>query len=153
MKNIILAIIGILFMASVVMIFGKENDTTQETGMITNGPFLAITENTWVWEKTVMNDDTVITPKTPGVFTLNFKADRNMSGTTDCNGFSASYEISADGSLTIGPLASTKMFCEGSQEQEFTKYITTGLRIFFDQNQNLVLLLPYDSGSIIFKKQ
>jgi hypothetical protein len=45
------------------------------------------------------------------------------------------------------------MFCESSEEDIFLKYITESNKIFFDDSGNLVLLLPYDSGSVIFKKQ
>lgn len=154
MKNIILAILGIGFMVLVVMIFGKDqNQETQTGGMITNGPVLALSESVWVWDKTLMNDDTTIIPQKSGAFSISFTKDGNVSGTTDCNGFSGTYTLSGEGVITFGPIASTKMFCEGSQEQVFLNYLSTEQRVFFDEAGNLVLLLPYDSGSIIFKKQ
>ncbi|MDQ5901662.1 MAG: hypothetical protein QG580_377, partial [Patescibacteria group bacterium] len=88
-----------------------------------------------------------------GAFSISFTKDGNVSGTTDCNGFSGTYTLSGEGVLTFGPIASTIMFCEGSQEQIFLNYLSTEQRVFFDEAGNLVLLLPYDSGSIIFKKQ
>jgi heat shock protein HslJ len=55
--------------------------------------------------------------------------------------------------MNIGPLASTKMFCENSQEDVFTKAITQSNKYMIDGSGNLVLLLAYDSGSVLFKKQ
>ncbi|MDQ5883239.1 MAG: hypothetical protein QG654_151 [Patescibacteria group bacterium] len=100
-----------------------------------------------------MNDDKVVIPKKVNAFTLTFDKNGQVSGTTDCNNFSGSYEVKADGSITFGPFMSTLMFCESSEEDIFLKYITESNKIFFDDSGNLVLLLPYDSGSVIFKKQ
>ena len=52
--------------------------------------------------------------------TLNFGADGQVSGKSGCNTYSGGYETSGD-QLKIGPLASTRMFCEkpaGVMEQE-----------------------------------
>lgn len=75
-----------------------------------------IQDNTWVWSKTVMNDDKIITPNKPGIFTLTLKADGNASGKTDCNGFFGDYKVGTDGVISFGPFASTMMYCEGSRE-------------------------------------
>jgi hypothetical protein len=44
------------------------------------------------------------------------------------------------------------MYCPDSQEGYFIDIIRRADRIFFTDEGELVLLLPYDSGSIIFKK-
>lgn len=52
--------------------------------------------------------------------TLNFGADGTVSGNAGCNNFTGSYE-SGDGTLQVGPLASTKIFCaspSGVMDQE-----------------------------------
>jgi heat shock protein HslJ len=107
---------------------------------------------TWVWDKTQMNDDSVITPKKPGVFSITLTADGKISGKTDCNGFFGSYQLGTDGFITFGPLASTMMYCEGSQEAIFMKQINDSNQYLLDPSGNLVLLIKYDSGSILFKK-
>jgi hypothetical protein len=50
-------------------------------------------------------------------------------------------------------MASTLMYCEGSQESEFIRMVSSANQVFFDSNNNLVLLLPYDSGSVMFIKK
>jgi len=112
-----------------------------------------IQANTWVWSKTIMSDDKIITPNKPGVFTLTLKADGNASGKTDCNGFFGDYKVGTDGVISFGPFASTMMYCEGSQEREYTETISKATRYMVDESGNLVLLLPLDSGSILFRKQ
>src|SRR5690606_1600154 len=63
---------------------------------------------TWVWNETLMNDDSVTTPATKGKFTITLNPDGSVQGTTDCNTFMGSY--TADGStFSFGTLASTKM--------------------------------------------
>lgn len=107
----------------------------------------------WFWEKTVMNDGAVIEPKNPNVFSLTFSKDGNVSGKTDCNGFGGSYQVDPDNSISFGPFMSTLMFCENSQEVVFSKNVSDSNKVFFTEEGNLVLLLPYDSGSVIFKKK
>lgn len=55
-----------------------------------------------------------------------------VSGFTGCNQFTGSYTL-AGGSLTFGPLAMTKMFCQNTQalEDEYTKALaaTTAQRM------------------------
>ena len=134
--------------------FPEEIEFPEEfiTSPTTTPPPAELTSGTWVWERTVMNDDTIIEPAQPEAFTLTFTQDGMLYGSTDCNGFSGSYEL--DGTeLTSGPFAMTMMFCEGSQETEFINMVDTAQFIFFTEEGNLVLLLPYDSGSVIFSQE
>lgn len=112
-----------------------------------------IEDVTWVWQKTVMGDGKTVVPKKEGVFTLLLKKDGNVSLKTDCNGGFGEYKIGSDGVISFGPLASTMMYCEGSQESIYTNAISTSNRYMLDSSGNLVLLLQYDSGSVFFKKQ
>lgn len=107
----------------------------------------------WVWEKTEMGDGTVITPKKPDAFTLSFTNDGKISGTTDCNNFSGSYTLSPGDVISFTPFASTLMFCADSQETEFREDVARSNQVFFTEAGNLVLLLPFDSGSVMFKKK
>ncbi|MEY2671704.1 MAG: hypothetical protein RL687_121 [Candidatus Parcubacteria bacterium] len=112
-----------------------------------------IYSNTWVWQKTVMSDDAITNPSKPNAFTLTFSEDGKVSGTTDCNNMSALYRLSENNSIQVYGIASTKMFCENSQEKYFTDFVDIADKYMFSKNGDLVLLLPYDSGSMIFKKK
>ncbi len=111
-----------------------------------------ITSNTWVWEETLLNDGSVVSPKKEGVFTLAFGQEGRVSGKTDCNSFSGLYTAGANKAISYGQFAATKMFCEGSQEAAFMQMVSDSDHYIFDADGNLVLLLKFDSGSVIFSK-
>lgn len=75
---------------------------------------------TYIWQKTVMSNGQVISPNKPGMFQVTFGEDGRVAGKTDCNSFTGSYKVN-DMLIEIGDLASTLMYCEGSQETEFTQ--------------------------------
>ncbi len=104
----------------------------------------------WTWTKTLMNDGKVITPKKSDVFRVTFTSDGKVSVATDCNSMGGSY-TTKDTSLTFGPMISTRMYCEGSQEDEFAKMLSEVGSYMFTKKGELVLMLKYDSGSMIFK--
>jgi len=106
--------------------------------------------HTWVWKETQMNDGTVISPKQAGVFTLTFDDQGRVSGQTDCNGFGGAYTVT-DGILTMGEFMMTMMYCEGSQEMEFQKMLSEPVTFMLTESEELVLMLPFDSGSVIFE--
>ena len=108
---------------------------------------------TWVWKKTVMSDDGVVTPNKAGAFTLIFNVDGNISGKTDCNSFFGSYTFGSDGFIKFGPLGGTLMFCNGSQEQVFTSAVSKVDRFSVDASGNLLLFLSGNSGTVYFAKQ
>lgn len=110
-------------------------------------------KNTWVWQKTVMTDGSIVTPKLADRFTITFTGDDKISGTTDCNGFFGSYTRATDGIITFGPLASTMMYCEGSQESVFMGAVQKTSRYTFDEFGNLVLILSGDIGKVFFVKK
>ena len=110
-----------------------------------------ITRREWKWVQTQMNDGTVTSPKKADAFTITFKEDGSLIGTTDCNDFSGGYKMD-DNKLSFGPFLSTRMACEGSQEGEFVKSLGEVNRFLIDQKENtLVLLFKVDSGSMTFK--
>lgn len=105
----------------------------------------------WTWVSTQMNDGTTFTPRRPDAFRITFGVDGSVSGTTDCNSFFAQYQL--EGSLlTFGPIGATKMFCENSQEADFLRYLgEVGSYMIEAETGRLVLMVKYDSGSIIFE--
>ncbi len=55
--------------------------------------------------------------------TAAFAADGTLSGFGGCNNYSGTYQAGTDGTMTIGPLASTAMACADTMDQE-TAYLT-----------------------------
>lgn len=137
-----------------VKITPKESSSSKlPAGSAPSGDTKSVKGNTWVWQKTVMSDGTVVMPNKPGVFTITFGADGNLTGKTDCNGFFGGYTFGSDGFIKFGPLASTLMFCDGSQEQVFTGAVGKVDRYSVDGSGSLQLLLSENAGTIYFTKK
>ncbi len=106
---------------------------------------------TWEWQATTIGG-VVIEPQKADTFTITFDLqEKRVNGTTDCNGFFGGYAAEGN-TLTLGPLASTMMYCEGSQEQEFTAPFEDVKSFFFAGSGALVLELE-DGGTMLFGKQ
>jgi heat shock protein HslJ len=111
----------------------------------------ALIGSSWIWRKSVVGGDAVVEPTKAGAFTLTFGVDGRVSGTTDCNSFSGLYTRSGD-TLTIGPLASTKIFCPESEETVFTSALTEGpLTVEFPDAHTLVLQFS-EATSMFFER-
>ena len=96
-----------------------------------------------------MNNGDVTTPKEIETFSLIFNEEGKIAITTDCNSYNGSYEIVND-KLLLGPLMSTRMHCEDSQEDIFINFINAVDSLLISDDQKLILMLKFDSGSLIF---
>jgi heat shock protein HslJ len=104
----------------------------------------------WSWIRTVYNNDKIVTPAKPGVFTLTFKSNSTVNAATDCNRMTGSYSI--DGRLlSFSKLAATRMYCPDSQEGEFADMLSQVAAFLFTSKGELVLELKLDSGQMLFK--
>lgn len=108
----------------------------------------ALVGTTWVWTSTVGEDDKSVKPKQAGAFKLMFGADGQVSAMTDCNSFSGSYAVMGD-KLMFGDMMGTKKYCDGSQEEDFTKAVV-GSEAYTLENGTLVLKLKGDAGMVYF---
>ncbi len=104
----------------------------------------------WTWISALYNDERIITPKRKDAFTLTFRTDGTFSASTDCNGVGGKYVTDKE-KITFSEMMSTKMFCEGSQESEFTKMLENSTGYHFTSKGELILDLKFDSGSVIFR--
>lgn len=105
---------------------------------------------TWYWVKTVYNNDAVYMPAKTGVFSLTFGQDESLRVTTDCNAMRGTYRVDKN-RIQFGQMLATRMQCEGSQEQLFTKMLEGVNSYLFTSRGELVLEIKYDSGSIFFR--
>lgn len=104
---------------------------------------------TWNWVRTTYNNDTTITPKT-NKFALTLKADKTFSATTDCNGVGGEYTVNGN-KITFTKMMSTLMYCEGSQEQDYSKMLGQVQSYMFTSKGELIFDLKLDTGSMIFR--
>lgn len=103
---------------------------------------------TWNWVSALYNDGRSITPK-KDLFSLTFKEGK-FTARTDCNSMSGSYTAS-DGVISFSSIAMTKMYCEGSQENEFAKLLENSSGYHFTGKGELILDLKFDSGTATFR--
>jgi len=105
---------------------------------------------TWEWVSVSFNDGRTIVPIRAGAFTLTLNANESFSATTDCNSVGGS--VTADEqTITFGQMMSTLMYCENSQESEFTQLLTDVTSYHLTSDGGLVLHLKFDSGSMNFR--
>jgi heat shock protein HslJ len=104
----------------------------------------------WNWINTQYSNDTTVVPKIPEKFVLTFKDGQTFSATTDCNSVGGNYMLHGN-IITFTKIVSTLMFCEGSQEQDFTKMLSEVQTYHFTSKGELVFDLKFDSGSMIFR--
>jgi heat shock protein HslJ len=135
----------------------KLDPTTMQFGEVAqnfegeaNPSTMKLDMQTWHWINTMYSDGTVITPRTPNKFALTFKAPNTFSASTDCNGVGGEYVLSGT-NISFNKMMSTMMFCEGSQEGEFSKEIAAVQSYHFTSKGELIFDLKMDSGSMIFK--
>lgn len=105
---------------------------------------------TWTWMKTKYNDDTSVAPKKATAFTLTFAKNGSFSATTDCNTVGGSYTVTGN-TITFSKMVSTLMYCDGSQESDFTKMLGEVQSYFFTSKGELVFDLAFDSGTMTFR--
>lgn len=105
---------------------------------------------TWEWISTLYNNDTTIAPKKAKSFTLTFKKNGSFSATTDCNSMSGTYSAK-DNKILFSDIASTRMYCDGSQEGEFAKMLQEVQSYHFTSKGELIFDFKFDSGVFIFR--
>lgn len=93
---------------------------------------------TWRWIDSRTSEGSTISPEEEGVFTIDFAEDGTFSATTDCNAMSGTYTAEA-GTVSFGPIAMTKKFCQGSQENDFAKSLSDASTYRFTNRGELIL--------------
>ncbi len=111
---------------------------------------MTLTMKSWNWIQTDNTDGTKVTPKKPEVFILTFTTDGRFSAKTDCNGVGGEYKTSGS-ALTFDKMMSTMMFCEGSQEQEFSAMVSNVSSYHFTSKGELVLELRDKQGTVTLR--
>jgi heat shock protein HslJ len=111
---------------------------------------LVLTGKEWSWIRTVYNNDTIIVPAKPGVFTLTFNSDGTVNAVTDCNRMRGSYSVEGR-LLSFGDMAATRMYCPDSQETKFATMLSHVSAFLFTDKGELVLEMKFDTGVILFE--
>ncbi len=115
----------------------------------TNTTPMALDMKPWKWLSATYADGDVTTPVMSEAFLIRFNASGAFTAETDCNSISGSYEA-RNGGLSLGSIASTKMFCEGSQEAEFTTLLSSIVMYRFVAGGQLVMTTA-DGAEVVFR--
>jgi len=105
---------------------------------------------TWNWVSTTYSNDRVIKPRDSQKFALTFKDGKTFSATTDCNGVGGEYAVTGD-KISFNKMMSTLMYCDGSQEADFSKSLGEAVRYHFTPRGELIFGLKYESGVMVFR--
>ena len=111
---------------------------------------MTLAMHTWTWIRTLYNNDTTVTPKKAKAFTLTFKKDGSFSATTDCNSMGGSYTATGN-QISFSKVTTTMMYCDGSQEGEFSKMLHEVQSYRFTSKGELIFEFKFDSGVLIFR--
>jgi heat shock protein HslJ len=110
----------------------------------------SLVQTSWYWTETQLADGTLVEPSDKKKFKLVFKSDSEVSTTTDCNNGSGNY-YNTPNLILFTPMATTKKYCNGSLENTYLGYLVE-VESYIVKGSNLILMLPYDSGSMVFEK-
>jgi heat shock protein HslJ len=156
-KNILLIIaVIVLGVCGVYYLYTNKNINTADStpnAVVSKAPadsYSKLTSKKWTWKESQMSNDITTTPSSKEAFTATFQPDGALVLTTDCNSGNSSYKVGENNSLTIQPIASTMMFCEGSAETAYFKQIQTAGSYKIENNQ-LWIILQMDTGTMIFE--
>ncbi|MEZ0208906.1 MAG: META domain-containing protein [Candidatus Paceibacterota bacterium] len=153
---VVLAIVGLFFFyKSMDRAVAPVEETPIIKGELLEGgeadpAVMKLDMTTWRWVSALYNDGRTVKPNKPGVFTLSLSPDGTFTATTDCNSAHGTYTTNKN-IITFGPIAMTKMYCEGSQESEFVKFLENTSSYHFTTRGSLILDLKYDSGTVTFQ--
>ncbi len=109
---------------------------------------ISILEKKWLWVSTVTKNKPAITPKKVDTFSITFNKNDTLSGATDCNKIMGGYKLSTT-TISFSPLAMTRMFCENSQETEFSSPLQ-GIKNY-SVDKNNILIITDGTTTMTFK--
>jgi heat shock protein HslJ len=102
------------------------------------------------WTMTSMNGERIdSTIYMNGAPSISFSNDGKLNGSTGCNSFSGSYKYEA-GKLTLDPGAMTRMYCPGSNEEEYIEALNS-VNYFKLKNDVLILLTNQEKEVMEFE--
>lgn len=107
----------------------------------------------WSWESTGMSNDDTFTPAASSLYSVTFSADGSVAVRADCNAAAGSYSAKAEQlSIAIGPVT-TALCAEGSLSETYLQQLGQVGSWMLSEDGALVLLLAFDSGSMIHRSE
>jgi heat shock protein HslJ len=152
--RVILLIVLILLLALAYRVFiYKDTENTDNRPVPENVQLDQTTKkilgHSWKWNQTVMVGKTII--DSSDSFSITMTGDGKVQVTTDCNDRQGMFTLGDNQSVIFDGIATTKMYCEGSQEQDFLSDLLKVESYQFEDDK-LILLLQSDSGKMEFSR-
>jgi heat shock protein HslJ len=112
-----------------------------------------VVDVTWQWVSFTTPVEQV-SVDAPERYTLRFERSGHVSVRADCNRGMTTYSAGADRRIALhGPIALTRAMCPpGSLSDRFATEVTRGTSYFL-RDGDLFLELPFDSGTLQFRRQ
>lgn len=111
-----------------------------------------LTEKVWLWENLIVKDDNLLSPVDSKNFNLSFSKDGKILATTNCANFQGTYILNKN-NLTISNLTQSKNICSNREGEKFIQALKEVNSVALDEENNLVLFLKDNSGSMSFEKK
>ena len=108
-----------------------------------------ITSHSWYWTQTEFVGGRIVRPRVPNLFAISFPESGRVAVQTDCNSMIGSYQLGESGTLQFSEFATTLMYCEDSQEQEFAGMLRQ-VETFELAEEGLRLILADGAGLVEF---
>jgi heat shock protein HslJ len=118
---------------------------------LAGGPGPGITGVQWKWAETKYSNDTEAIPPDPSHYTLMLNEDGTIAVRADCNRAGGTWK-GEDSRITITVTHSTMAMCPPeSLDSVYLKDLARAA-IYFFRDGNLYFDMPYDSGTMKFKR-
>jgi heat shock protein HslJ len=115
-QRIVLLSIALTVLVALALAFSKPGSAQENSwGDPSTDPHTLLIPR-WFLSELTINSQPV--PLSQLLLTLQFGPDGKLNGQGGCNDFFGSYQVDSDGSLTLGPIGATRMFCQEGMELE-----------------------------------
>ena len=123
---------------------GFVSDTDPESSLDLSG-------SVWTWHALLVNN-TNLEIASPEAFKLTFTSDQTFSSATDCNTLNGFYRSTHGSAIKFSNIASTKMYCESSQEDIY-KSVLSAVESYSLTANELSLYAPGANSIITFRRE
>ena len=121
------------------------------TSAVAGGPGPELTGVQWKWAETKYSNDTEAVPPDPSHYTLMLNEDGSIAVRADCNRAGGTWK-GEDSCIAITVTHSTMAMCPPeSLDSVYLKDLARAA-IYFFRDGNLYFDMPYDSGTMKFKR-
>lgn len=109
-------------------------------------------KNIWKWKNFIGKGEEMLQPVDSNAFSVSFLETGKITATTNCANFSGNY-IAEEDKIKIESLIEDSRFCDNLEGEKFVQLLRETDSVAFDKDDNLVLFLENNNGSMAFDKK